>query len=150
MAEADIAFVAAAGAAGLALSVSAWAWRLRRWVGHAALGQGDAVIEAGQFERILDAHFRQRLGIGEVQNAELHLARVGAELGWQVGEGGFGQAGEVVQGRGGVVGPGEGVVGHEAHIGLRRATGNARSLRGDGNPPFRFMVNAESAGEDDG
>ena len=29
MAEADIAFVAAAGAAGLALSVSAWAWRLR-------------------------------------------------------------------------------------------------------------------------
>lgn len=32
MAEAEIAFVAAAGAAGLALSVSAWAWRLRRRV----------------------------------------------------------------------------------------------------------------------
>jgi hypothetical protein len=30
MAEAEIAYVAAAGAAGLALSVSAWAWRLRR------------------------------------------------------------------------------------------------------------------------
>ncbi len=32
MAEADIAFAAAAGAAGLALSVSTWAWRLRRAV----------------------------------------------------------------------------------------------------------------------
>ena len=30
MAEAEIAYVAAAGAAGLALSISAWAWRLRR------------------------------------------------------------------------------------------------------------------------
>jgi signal transduction histidine kinase len=32
MAEAEIAYVAAAGAAGLALAVSAWAWRLRRAV----------------------------------------------------------------------------------------------------------------------
>ena len=29
MAEADIAYVATAGAAGLALAISAWAWRLR-------------------------------------------------------------------------------------------------------------------------
>ena len=40
MAEAEIAFVAAAGAAGLALAVSAWAWRLRH-----RLGRREAEIE---------------------------------------------------------------------------------------------------------
>ncbi|MGE6957043.1 hypothetical protein ACQKHM_09650, partial [Brevundimonas sp. NPDC049575] len=33
MAEADIAYVATAGAAGLALAISAWAWRLRKRLG---------------------------------------------------------------------------------------------------------------------
>ena len=55
MAEADIAYVAAAGAAGLALSVSAWAWRLRnRLAGRATL------IDA----RIADSQSREALRHG--------------------------------------------------------------------------------------
>jgi hypothetical protein len=41
MAEAEIAYVAAAGAAGLALAVSAWGWRLRR-----SLAAREAAVEA--------------------------------------------------------------------------------------------------------
>ncbi len=46
MAEADIAFVAAAGAAGLALSVSAWAWRLRRRMLTRAMEDADRLTAA--------------------------------------------------------------------------------------------------------
>ena len=46
MAEAEIAFVAAAGAAGLALAVSAWAWRLRQ-----RLALREASVEAHEAER---------------------------------------------------------------------------------------------------
>jgi signal transduction histidine kinase len=46
MAEAEIAFVAAAGAAGLALAVSAWAWRLR-----GRLAAREAEVEAWEGER---------------------------------------------------------------------------------------------------
>jgi signal transduction histidine kinase len=46
MAEAEIAFVASAGAAGLALAVSAWAWRLRRQV-----ALREALVEAQDADR---------------------------------------------------------------------------------------------------
>ena len=67
MAEAEIAFVAAAGAAGLALSVSAWAWRLRRRVAaqEAAAERRAALQAAGLSERdgALSAFDDVRIGL---------------------------------------------------------------------------------------
>ncbi|MGQ3111643.1 MAG: two-component sensor histidine kinase, partial [Brevundimonas sp.] len=67
MAEAEIAFVAAAGAAGLALSISAWAWRLRRRVAaqEAAAERRAALQAAGLSERdgALSAFDDVRIGL---------------------------------------------------------------------------------------
>lgn len=86
MAEAEIAFVAAAGAAGLALSVSAWAWRFRarmlaraheaemraQHVGQALADHRDAaltfaqdviIIEDGRFRLIGEGRLVQALGL---------------------------------------------------------------------------------------
>ena len=59
MAEADIAYVATAGAAGLALAVSAWALRLRAQLNatvQAAQGQrAEAVSALGRYDGLLRA-----------------------------------------------------------------------------------------------
>ena len=67
MAEAEIAYVAAAGAAGLALSVTAWAWRLKRRTA-AAVGtlEGRAsstAAAAARAEGALDAFDDVRIGL---------------------------------------------------------------------------------------
>ena len=67
MAEAEIAYVAAAGAAGLALSITAWAWRLRRrTASDAGVLERRAVTAAsaaGRAEGALDAFDDLRLGL---------------------------------------------------------------------------------------
>jgi len=77
MAEAEIAFVAAAGAAGLALAVSAWAWRLR---GSLAAREATVAAQAERNARIgldrdgaLNAFDDIRIGL-TVQGGVLSLA----------------------------------------------------------------------------
>lgn len=67
MAEAEIAYVAAAGAAGLALSITAWAWRMRRRTTHdvgVLQTRADlASSAAARAEGALDAFDEVRIGL---------------------------------------------------------------------------------------
>ena len=74
MAEADIAYVATAGAAGLALAISAWAWRLRarlnRREGEVETWLSDARRQAAACEGALNVFDDVRLALtpeGEAQ-----------------------------------------------------------------------------------
>src|SRR5690606_8702298 len=78
---------------------------LRRGAEGVAQADVDAVIEAGQFEGILDPHLVQDSVVSEVVDADDDIAGEGAERIRQVVEGLARQAGEVVEGRGGLVGP---------------------------------------------
>src|SRR5690606_31090963 len=80
--------------------------RLRRRAHAVPLADMNAGIEAGQLERILDLKVAQDFFVGEVVDADDDVpGRLTEQVG-QGGEGLFGQAGEVVEGGGGLIGPG--------------------------------------------
>src|SRR5690606_6460219 len=80
--------------------------RLRRRPHGVALADVDAGIKAGQLERVLDLKVAQGVFVGEVVDADDDVpGRLTEQVG-QGGEGLFGQAGEVVERGGGLIGPG--------------------------------------------
>lgn len=87
--------------------------RLRRRSQAVASADVHAMIQAGQFERILDLQIRQRLFVGEIVDAEHHLARRRPELGRQGVERLARQSGEIVEGGGEEIG---GRFGHASAI----------------------------------
>ena len=78
-----------------------------------ALADVDAVIEAGQFEGILHLHHRQGLVVGEIIDADHHIPGQRPERLGQGVESLARQPGEVVEGGGGLGGPGGG---HRARL----------------------------------
>src|SRR5690606_23119860 len=93
--QADVAALAPLVVYGTAIEENAR--RLRRRPHGVALADMDPVIEAAQFERVLDLQFGQGLLVGEVVDADDHVARRLPEHLGQGGEGGFSQASEVVE-----------------------------------------------------
>lgn len=96
-----------------------------RGVGDALAGEIDALVEPGQFERVVDFHFRQGLLIGEVLDADDDVAREVPETDGQGRPGRAGHGVKVVQGRGKSVG-------HRPTLGLR-----AGDLHGS---PYKFVT----------
>ena len=109
--QADIAALAPLVEDGTAIEEDAR--RLGRGTQRVPAAQINAVIEAGQFERILHAETGQDLVVGEVVNPDHNLARQRPERLGQGIEGLARQPGEVVEGGGGLVGPGGG---HRARL----------------------------------
>src|SRR5690606_21165323 len=80
--------------------------RHRRRTHGVSLADVDAGLQAGQLERTLDLKVAQDFFVGEVVDADDDVpGRLTEQVG-QGGEGLFGQAGEVVEGGGGLIGPG--------------------------------------------
>jgi len=101
-----------------------------RWQGlavaHRTIGQIDALVEAGQLERIGNVEGVQYVIRGEVIDADRHIARQAAERVRQGLEGRLGQGSEIIQGRGELRGQGHAV----QIVRLRRSASPLRQAYG--------------------
>ena len=111
----------------------------RRLVHDRALGEGDPLVEAGEFEGVVDVEVVEHVVGGEVGHGEAEVAAGPAHLGRQVVEGGRGQRLDVLERRrGGGQAIGDGSDGHDPRGIARKAAGGQRRSRLFRRAPRRY------------